>query len=111
MEGLVRGDIVVVAFPFTDLSQKKRRPALVLAVVSRQDAVICQITSQPFGHPYVVPITKSDYVKGLGTLPRASFVLPHRVVTANATLFERLAGRLKPEKIDEVARKIFEILS
>ena len=111
MEGLVRGDIVVVPFPFTDLSQKKRRPALVLAVLSRQDAIICQITSQPFGHPHVVPITNSNYAIGLGTLPRQSFVLPHRIVTASATLFERVVGRLKPEKMGEVARKIFEILS
>ncbi len=111
MEGLVRGDIVVVEFPFTDLSQKKRRPALVLAVVSRHDAIICQITSQPFGHPYVLAIDKGDYIKGLGALPRASFVLPHRVVTASAALFERVVGRLKPEKMDELARNIFEILS
>ena len=111
MEGLVRGDIVVVPFPFTDLSQQKRRPALVLAVLSRQDAVICQITSQPFGHPHVLPISSGDYVEGLGRLPRESFVLPHRLVTASATLIERVAGRLKPAKMDQVARKIFEIVS
>jgi mRNA interferase MazF len=111
VEGLVRGDIVVVPFPFTDLNRKKRRTALVLAVLSRHDAVICQITSQSFGHPYSVPITSGDYIEGMGRLPRESFVLPHRLVTASTTLFDRVVGRLKPEKMNEVAHQIFEILS
>jgi len=32
MEGPVKGDVVIVPFPFPDLSAAKRRPALVLAV-------------------------------------------------------------------------------
>jgi len=111
VEGLVRGDIVVVSFPFTDLRQSKRRPALVLAVLPRQDTVICQITSQPFGHPHALAIDGSDYVEGLGRLSRESFILPHRLVTASAMLFERVAGRLKREKVNAAARKVFEILS
>ncbi len=105
MEGFVRGDIVVVPFPFTDLSQAKRRPALVLAVLTRQDAVICQITSQPFGHPFVLPVERQDYVEGCGVLPRESFILPHRLVTASTSVFERVAGRLKSEKVNQVSAK------
>ncbi|MDL5503395.1 MAG: hypothetical protein QSU88_09280 [Candidatus Methanoperedens sp.] len=32
MARFVKGDVVVVPFPFSDLSQSKRRPALVIAV-------------------------------------------------------------------------------
>ncbi|MCC7174981.1 MAG: type II toxin-antitoxin system PemK/MazF family toxin [Bryobacterales bacterium] len=42
----VKGDVVVLNFPFSDLSQTKRRPALVLAALQGDDLILCQITSQ-----------------------------------------------------------------
>jgi len=46
MESFVKGDIVVIPFPFSDLSKTKRRPALVLAKTEHNDLILCQITSQ-----------------------------------------------------------------
>jgi len=46
MAGFIRGDIVVVPFPFSDLSEAKRRPALVIADIAGDDFILCQITSQ-----------------------------------------------------------------
>jgi len=34
----VKGDVVVVPFPFSNLSQSKRRPALVIASIEGNDA-------------------------------------------------------------------------
>lgn len=45
MAGFVKGDVVVVPFPFSDLSQSKRRPALVIANLQGNDLILCQITS------------------------------------------------------------------
>ncbi len=61
MARFVSGDVVVVPFPFTDLSSAKVRPALVLAAVTRNDLILCQITSQSAGHPGAVPIVASDF--------------------------------------------------
>lgn len=45
MAKFVKGDVVVIPFPFSDLSQAKRCPALVLAGLSGDDIILCQITS------------------------------------------------------------------
>jgi mRNA interferase MazF len=44
--GLRRGDIVLVLFPFTDLSGTKRRPALIVGRVESDDLVLAFITSR-----------------------------------------------------------------
>ncbi|WP_292744967.1 type II toxin-antitoxin system PemK/MazF family toxin [Nostoc sp. NMS4] len=45
MAGFVKGDVVIVPFPFSDLTQTKRRPALVIATLQGNDLILCQITS------------------------------------------------------------------
>ena len=46
MEKLVKGDIVVIPFPYSDLSNTKRRPAFVITAFPNMKAILCQITSQ-----------------------------------------------------------------
>ena len=43
--GFLKGDVVVLPFPFSDLSQSKRRPALVAANLEGDDIILCQIGS------------------------------------------------------------------
>ena len=45
MERFIKGDVVVIDYPFSDLSGAKRRPALILARVSTSDFLLCAITS------------------------------------------------------------------
>ena len=40
----LKGDVIVVPFPFSDLTQSKRRPALVVAQLEGDDLILCQIT-------------------------------------------------------------------
>jgi|SRR5882672_1257163 len=105
MARFVSGQVVVVPFPFTDLSSNKVRPALVLASLSRGDLILCQITSQALGHPEAIPILGSDFQSG-GTLTRPSFALPHRLVTANESCIRRAVGRLNPGKLVEIKDRV-----
>src|SRR3954470_6865904 len=105
MARFVSGEIVVVPFPFTDLSSAKVRPALVLASLSRGDVILCQITSRAAGHPEAIPILAADFEPG-GALNRASFALPHRVVTANEVCVRRAVARLKPAKLQQIRERV-----
>jgi mRNA interferase MazF len=109
MARFVSGDVVVVPFPFTDLASAKIRPALVLAALTRGDVILCQITSQAAGHPEAVPVLLADFEAG-GGLRRASFALPHRVVTANEVCVRRAVGRLKPEKLNQIRERVCAII-
>ncbi len=48
------GSIVLVNFPFSDLSAAKLRPAIVLASAERDDWILCQLTSNPYSDPNAV---------------------------------------------------------
>jgi mRNA interferase MazF len=61
---LARRQVVLLPFPFSDLSASKLRPALVLADAGRGDWLLCQITSQPFGDVQAVTLLDSDFVQG-----------------------------------------------
>ena len=43
MGKFVKGDVVVVPFPFSDLSASKKRPALVVATLTGNDVILCKI--------------------------------------------------------------------
>jgi mRNA interferase MazF len=44
MEKFVKGDVVVIPFPFSDLSASKKRPALVVSNITGDDIILCQIS-------------------------------------------------------------------
>jgi len=37
------GNVVLIPFPFSDLSRAKRRPAVVIAEVAHGDRILCQV--------------------------------------------------------------------
>jgi mRNA interferase MazF len=95
-----RGDIVLVPFPFTDLSSSRRRPALVISPDAfndqMQDVVVAAITSQ-LTTEHAVSIEQSDCVDGM--LPKASVVKLAKVFTIHSTLVIRKLCALREEKL------------
>ena len=64
MARFVKGDVVIVPFPFSDLTQAKRRPALILAELEGDDRILCQITSQRIGDQYAIELDDTDFESG-----------------------------------------------
>ncbi len=88
------GDVVLVPFPFSDLSQAKVRPAVCLADAGRGDWILCQVTSNPYGDVTAVQLDAPDFASG-GLLV-ASFARPGKLFTAHAGLLVRSVGALTP---------------
>jgi mRNA interferase MazF len=104
----VKGDVVVVPFPFSDLSQAKRRPALVVAALQGDDLLLSQITSQRVRDSYAIPLEDKDFESG--GLKQKSNIRPNRLFTADQRIILYTVGHLKNEKVTEVIRKIVEIV-
>jgi mRNA interferase MazF len=109
MGGFVKGDVVVIPFPFSDLSGSKRRPSFVIADLPGDDISICQITSKHKGDPLALPILKTDFIAG--SLPVDSFIRPNHVFTAEKRIILFTAGRLSPVKTDEVITTLINIIT
>ena len=101
----VRGQVVVLPFPFSNLESKKRRPAVVLAEVSGpyQEVILCEITAKP--SESAIQITKSDFEKGELHHP-TSYVKPDRLFTAELTLIKRSVGNLNSSKMKEIMDQV-----
>jgi len=104
----VKGDIVVVPFPFTDLSMAIKRPALVISELENEDLILCMITSKQTRDRYSISVVENDLEQG--KLKRKSNVRPNRLFTANRQIVLHRVGRLKFDKLNEVIEKIVEIL-
>ena len=108
MARFVKGDVVVVPFPFSDLTQTKRRPALVLAELQGDDLILCQITSRLITDQYAILIDNSDFSSG--SLRQSSNLRPNRLFTADQQIILYRVSNLKSEKVNEIIVKIVEIL-
>ncbi|AFY46928.1 growth inhibitor [Nostoc sp. PCC 7524] len=108
MAGFVKGDVVIVPFPFSDLTQTKRRPTLVIATFPGDDIMLCQITSQFVKDIYAIQLDNSDFISG--SLKQTSNIRPNRIFTADKQIILYKTGQLKSEKLIEVINKIIEIV-
>jgi mRNA interferase MazF len=109
MAKFVKGDVVVVPFPFSDLTQAKRRPALVLAELTGDDLILCQITSQNVKDVYSIPLKIQDFETG--GLQRKSNIRPSRIFTADKNILLYKAGHIGTEKLQETISKLIAILN
>ena len=109
MGRFIKGDVVVAPFPFSDLSTTKKRPAVVVTVLTGDDVILCQITSKAITDSYAIPVRDTDFTSG--GLHQLSNIRPNRLFTAEGKIVLYRAGVLSPQKIREVVAKIVEIVS
>jgi mRNA-degrading endonuclease toxin of MazEF toxin-antitoxin module len=108
-----RGTVVLVPFPFTDLTGRKRRPALVVSPegFDGEDLILCAITSQ-------VPETLPEWETSLEAgdmveerLPKRSVVKVGKLFTMHRNLIAGRFGMIKEQKLLEVLGKLQMLFS
>ncbi len=116
MSNLKKGDIVLVPFPFTDLTTSKLRPAIVLYTnPSNQDITLCFISSQGIAtvqnDEFILDITDPEFNQtGLKTVSKVRVT---RIVTLERKLITRKLGQITTKQTEQINKKIiqaFELL-
>ena len=103
------GAVVLVRFPFSDLSASKLRPAIVLASAGRDDWVLCQVTSNAYADPVAVRVDDASFASG--SLQRVSFARPGKLFTASSSLRAAEVGRLGAASFDDVLNAVIALLA
>lgn len=108
METFVKGDVVVLPFPFSDLSSTKKRPALVVSAFEGNDLLLCQITSQIKPDSYSINLNKTDFK--IGNLNLTSFIRSNKLFTADKSIIQYKIGSIKDKKLKEVIDAVCKII-
>ncbi len=109
METFIKGDVIVLPFPFTDLSSAKRRPALILSGITGDDYIMLQITSKNVNDTYAIPLAEADLVSG--SLHLDSNIRPNKIFTLDRKIILYRIGHLSDEKLSECMDKVCTIIN
>lgn len=110
MGKFVKGEIVVLPFPFSDLSGNKLRPALVLADLPGDDIILCQITSQMSPKDMHAIAVEAKNFKS-GGLKVSSNIRPNRIFTADKNIIQRSVGIIESSIFERVVEVIVALIN
>ncbi|MGY3214685.1 type II toxin-antitoxin system PemK/MazF family toxin [Mucilaginibacter sp. HD30] len=101
-----KGDILLITFPFTDLSGTKLRPAVILAETG-SDLTVCFITSQMQWHESTDLILNPTSTNGLKKL---SLLRTSKIATLNIALARGFLGTLTNIELNDLDNSLKQFL-
>ena len=107
MEGFVKGDILVIEFPYSDLKDTKRRPVLILSKNSK-DLIICGITSNLKDKKHSVLIDNSNLSEG--KIPKQSLIKVNKLFTIEESIIEKKVAKLNKETFEDVKKEFYSLV-
>lgn len=104
-----QGDLVLVPFPYSDLSALKTRPALVLSNSSLggEDCILCGVTSQK-GRVVQVSLKNVDLLDG--SLPVDSYIRADKIISLKKEIIRRVVAHISKQKQREVFKRVSALL-
>ncbi len=103
------GDVILVKFPFSDLTDFKLRPAVIIIDDQNNDHILCQITSKDYSDKNAVKVNPADCSNG--SLEKISYVRPLKLFTANETIFHRKLCKISSGKLESINETIIGMLN
>ena len=108
-----QGEVVLVPMPFSDLSESKPRPALIISNDAHNskvdDIVVCGITSNIRDEEFSVIIEQKDMAEGI--LPFLSRIKVDKLFTLEKRIIKRKLGRIKPEVLAKVKKEFARLIA
>lgn len=106
---MISGEIVLVPFPFTDLSSVKTRLALVLVdSLAGGDIIICAISSKATGK-LEVKVDNQSLIKG--ELPVVSFIKYGKLVTLDKRIIRKSVAKVKNTTLAMVKNRLTKLIN
>jgi mRNA interferase MazF len=102
-----KGDLVLIPFPFTDLSGNKLRPAVILADYG-QDVVVAFITSQTHKKDKMDMLLEPSIQNGL---KKTSIIKVGKIATLEKTLLVGKLGTLNSEEVAALDDNLHQLFS
>lgn len=102
-----RGDVVLIPFPFSDLTSMKKRPALVISndcVNSSNDRICCPVTSKQPVHGIKIDSLSS------GSLPLKSWIKTNKILTVSKNLVTKKFGTISQSQQDRVFEEVINLI-
>ena len=104
-----QGDIVLMPFPYSDLTEAKQRPALILSnqkLNIHSDRICCLITSKPSEQGIKLPPSSFE----TGDLPFQSWIKPFRLFTIHEQIIKKRLATVSPNIHHQVLSEINDYL-
>ena len=107
-----QGDILIVPFPFSDLTSVRKRPVLVLSSTKYneegEDIITCGITSNLKESVCSVLIENSNLIKG--EIPVQSRIKVDKIFTLNKKIILKKIARINLDTLEKVKKEFLNLV-
>ncbi len=102
-----KGDIVLIPFPFTDLTGSKKRPALIL-VVDNLDVTVSFISTQLHCQEPTDLLLQPNVTNGL---KKPSLIRVSKIATIDKNLVIGKLGSIDSSQIEDLNKKLIQLFN
>lgn len=107
-----QGDIVIVPFPFSDLSGTKQRPVLILSKTEYndncEDIITCGITTNKKDSRHIVLFDNNCLIEG--QIPYPSRIKVDKLFTLEKKIVIKKIARINPETFEKVKKEFMNLI-
>ena len=104
-----QNEIVLIPFPYSDLTGQKQRPALIISnnlLNKSRDRLCCLVTSNLSSEG--ISMTKSDIIQGV--LPFKSKIKPSRLFTIDSRIIKKNICKISNSLHKKVIKEVNELI-
>jgi len=106
-----QGEIVILNFPFTDLSQTKTRPALIISNDSfnkHRNIMLIAISTQKGSSNYYLSLKQNNLEKG--SLNKSSFIRLQNIFVAEKRLIKNIVAKISDTFLNKVQSNLISFI-